>query len=264
MSGRLGFRKFLRISGVDLSRFFRSWSLWSIYRTNRTAFFKQAEASSHIFATGSALPCLWDRMDKGGVARGQYFFQDLMVARWIYERRPVSHIDVGSRVDGFVAHVAVFMKILILDLRDVDSTDPNIEFQKRDIMVDDPKWWDSTESLSCLHALEHFGLGRYGDSIDFEGHVVGFRNMAKMLKLGGVFYFSVPIGAKQRIEFDAHRVFSLPYLLSLIRDNGLMVADFHYVDDKGLLHTSVPVHSDDASLTFNLRNGCGIFELKRS
>jgi hypothetical protein len=29
------------------------------------------------------------------------------------------------------------------------------------------------DSLSCLHALEHFGLGRYGDPIDPRGHEKG-------------------------------------------------------------------------------------------
>lgn len=30
---------------------------------------------------------------------------------------------------------------------------------------------NSTDSLSCLHTLEHFGLGRHGDPIDPEGHI---------------------------------------------------------------------------------------------
>ena len=37
-----------------------------------------------------------------------YFHQDFVVARKIFERNPRLHIDVGSRVDGFVAHVATF------------------------------------------------------------------------------------------------------------------------------------------------------------
>lgn len=62
------------------------------------------------------------------------------------------------------------------------------------------------DSLSCLHALEHFGLGRYGDPIDPQGFVRGLANMARLLKPGGVFYLSTPIGA-ERVEFSANRVF---------------------------------------------------------
>ena len=71
---------------------------------------------------------------------------------------------------------------------------------------------ESTDSLSCLHALEHFGLGRYGDPVDYDGYLKGFDNLYRILKPGGRLYFSVPMGP-QRIEFDAHRVFSMAYLL---------------------------------------------------
>jgi hypothetical protein len=27
------------------------------------------------------------------------------------------------------------------------------------------------DSISSLHAIEHFGLGRYGDTIDVNGHL---------------------------------------------------------------------------------------------
>ncbi|MBV5330073.1 MAG: DUF268 domain-containing protein, partial [Chlorobium sp.] len=47
------------------------------------------------------------------------------------------------------------------------------------------------DSLSCLHALEHFGLGRYGDPIDPHGYADGLRNMVKILRQGGLFYLSV-------------------------------------------------------------------------
>ena len=71
-----------------------------------------------------------------------------------------------------------------------------------------------TDSLSSLNVIEHFGLGRYGDPIDVDGHLKGLQNMHKVLKQGGKFYFSTPIGP-QRIEFNAHRVFSMTYLLQI-------------------------------------------------
>jgi len=62
--------------------------------------------------------------------------------------------------------------------------------------------------------MEHFGLGRYGDPVNYDGYLLGLNNLYQILKIGGKLYFSVPIGP-QRIEFDAHRVFSLSYLLEL-------------------------------------------------
>ena len=78
------------------------------------------------------------------------------------------------------------------------------------------------DSLSCLHALEHFGLGRYGDPIDPLGHAKGITNMATLLKPGGIFYLSVPIG-KERVEFNANRVFDPRTILSLATSNRLVL-----------------------------------------
>lgn len=76
------------------------------------------------------------------------------------------------------------------------------------------------DSLSCLHALEHFGLGRYGDPIDPKGYECGLVNMAGLLRQGGVFYLSVPIGI-DRVEFNAHRVFDPRVIIDLAVKNSL-------------------------------------------
>ncbi|MEO6633725.1 MAG: DUF268 domain-containing protein, partial [Mucilaginibacter sp.] len=67
----------------------------------------------------------------------------------------------------------------------------NIEYLKADMMdVLPDNLVESTDSISCLHALEHFGLGRYGDPICWDGHLRGFANLDKMLQKGGKLYFS--------------------------------------------------------------------------
>ena len=87
------------------------------------------------------------------------------------------------------------------------------------------------DSISALHSIEHFGLGRYGDSIDYYGYLKALDNISKILRSGGKFYFSVPIG-DQRIEFNAHRIFSIKYLLYLF-DERYYLNSFSYVDDFG-------------------------------
>src|SRR6185295_16429483 len=89
----------------------------------------------------------------------------------------------------------------------------NMEFIQADFMEPvRPDLVDYCDSLSCLHALEHFGLGRYGDPVNYDGYRIGLENLYRVVKKGGKFYFSTPIGP-QRIEFNAHRVFSVSYLL---------------------------------------------------
>jgi hypothetical protein len=105
---------------------------------------------------------LGDFSDSVGVVSRHYFHQDLVVAGYIFASNSERHIDVGSRVDGFVAHVASFRVIEVIDVRPLPvTTHSNIQFFKADLMHDVGS--ELTDSLSCLHALEHFGLGRYGD-----------------------------------------------------------------------------------------------------
>src|SRR5688572_7828616 len=61
-------------------------------------------------------PILIDYKSDAGAASGHYFFQDLWAARLIYEARPTRHVDIGSRIDGFVAHVLTFMPVEVIDI----------------------------------------------------------------------------------------------------------------------------------------------------
>lgn len=151
------------------------------------------------------VPCLHDWNEDAGVTGSEYFWQDLLVARMIFEARPERHVDIGSRVDGFVAHVASFRDLEVLDVRPVTARIPGVTFKQADLMKPMEGMAGYCDSLSCLHALEHFGLGRYGDPIDPAGFERGLANLAQLLRKGGVFYLSVPIG-NERVEFNANRV----------------------------------------------------------
>ena len=205
-------------------------------------------------------PLFADRYDNAGVASGHYFHQDLLVARKIFEANPSRHVDVGSRIDGFVAHVASFREIEILDIRLIESKSKNINFKQADLMSEDFNFPEKTPSLSCLHAIEHFGLGRYGDPMDLDGHKKGIKNLSNCLTTGGTLYISTPIG-RPRIEFNAHRVFGISYLLDLFAKHQLSLKYFSYVNDKGELIENADPFSEAGSKNFNLEYGCGIFEL---
>lgn len=71
-------------------------------------------------------PCLDDKYDNAGTWDGHYFYQDLYVAQKIFKKKPVKHVDIGSRIDGFVTHVASFREIELLDIRKMESSIPNI------------------------------------------------------------------------------------------------------------------------------------------
>jgi hypothetical protein len=181
------------------------------------------------------MPCLHDRYEEGGATKNEYFWQDLLVARWIFDANPQRHVDVGSRVDGFVAHVASFRNIEVFDVRPISTQIPGVVFKRADLMCSDglPSSVNGyCDSLSCLHAIEHFGLGRYGDPIDPMGYERGIANMALLLKPGGMFYLSTPIG-RERVEFNANRVFDPSTIIRLAEGHGLALQQLTVIGDGG-------------------------------
>jgi hypothetical protein len=231
------------------------------YLRNLRALRAQQRQHAELFPITQLKPCLHDRYTYAGTTTGHYFHQDLLVARRIHERRPVKHVDVGSRVDGFIAHVATFREIEVFDLRTVEAPVRNVVFRRVDMMSTlAGEYLNYCDSVSCLHALEHFGLGRYGDQIDVHGYAVGLANMTRLLSSGGKLYLSVPIGP-QRIEFDAHRVFSLEYLLRLV--GHFHLDSLSYVDDAGLLHEDIDCARENIAGNLGCTYGCAILELTK-
>lgn len=171
------------------------------------------------------MPCLHDRYEEAGATKSEYFWQDLLVARWIFAAQPVKHVDVGSRVDGFVAHVASFRDCEVFDVRLITAQIPGIKFKQADLMQPDNLPFAKEgycDSLSCLHAIEHFGLGRYGDPINPQGYQCGIANMAKLLQPDGTFYLSTPIG-QERVEFNANWVFDPRNIVRYAETGGMML-----------------------------------------
>ncbi len=180
----------------------------------------------------SLFPCLHDRHEQAGSTATEYFAQDLLVAQKIFRAAPRNHLDIGSRIDGFVAHLASFREITVADIRPNASVIPNVTFTQADLMSPPDSLRAAFDSVSCLHTIEHFGLGRYGDAIDPTGYVSGLSNMAKLVMDGGTFYLSAPVG-RERVEFNAHRVFDPRTLIDVARRNELSIESICFISPKG-------------------------------
>ena len=203
---------------------------------------------------------LSDFHESAGTAHGHYFHQDLLVASYIFQKKPKVHIDIGSRIDGFVAHVASFRAIEIMDIRALPNTGhDNIRFIQANLM-EPGKYCEVADSISCLHAIEHFGLGRYGDPLDPKGYVKGFQNILRLLKPDGDLYISFPICSNPKVQFNEQRIFGPQEILDWAPKQSFVITQFDYIDDDGELHKKTDLNKFDAYL----KNGCGIYTIKKN
>ena len=201
-------------------------------------------------------PILTDMRNSAGNFQGHYFHQDLWAAKRIHSRRPLRHFDIGSRIDGFVAHLLTFMPVTVIDIRPLESSIGGLTFMQDDASVLPTLPDNSVDSLSSLHVAEHFGLGRYTDPVDPEACFRFMGTLVRVLAPGGRLYFSVPVG-RERVEFNAHRVFAPETLLQAFQQ--LELVSFAFVDDKSVLHEDVDPRAMPES-----EMACGLFEFTKA
>ncbi len=189
-------------------------------------------------------PVLTDRSSAPG-SLGEYFWQDLFVAKQIIEQDPKRHIDVGSRIDGFIAHLACVRKVEIMDIRTLKSPIEQVTFTQWDITNPNEHYCGVADCVSCLHTLEHIGLGRYGDAIDPDGWKKGLASLASLLSPDGCLWLSVPCGI-QRVEFNAHRIFSPGTIVETATVHGLILKRLYFLDGNAIMASTDVTNDIDA------------------
>ncbi len=175
-------------------------------------------------------PSLLDFKSNSGNADGHYFWQDLLCAQWIFEANPMKHFDVGSRVDGYIAHLLSFREVTLLDIRPNNLEIPNLKIVIGDAQDALDNYRSAFDSVSSLHSIEHFGLGRYGDNLQIDGHEKGLLNIAACVKVDGFFYVSFPIG-NSKVEFNSQRIIDPLWPLETLSNFELV--DFVLIPWKG-------------------------------
>jgi len=155
-----------------------------------------------------------------------YTYHPAWAARIVARTRPSKHIDISS-ILHFSTLVSAFVPVEFYDYRPAEVRLDNLQCKKGDLMAL-PFADNSVESLSCMHTIEHIGLGRYGDPIDPEADIKAAKELARVLKKGGTFLYVAPIG-RPRIEFNAHRIYSYEQIMGLF--DGLVLQEFSMVPD---------------------------------
>lgn len=201
-------------------------------------------------------PCLGDHLSSAGNTHGHYFLQDLWAAQHVARLMPGRHVDVGSLTIGFVAHVASFTKVEYVDIRPLRCDVPNL-FWKEGSITSLPYSTDSVASLSCLHVIEHLGLGRYGDNIDNDAWRKGLKELQRVLAPGGQLLIGTPCG-RPRVQFNAHRVFDPSHITTEVPDLNLL--EFCLIESDSAIRWQKDADLNSAK---SLEYGCGLFRFTK-
>ena len=183
-----------------------------------------------------------------------YFHQAGWAARHIGERRPRTHYDIGGQAI-FLAVLTGIADVVGVELRPLTNRMPHMLNVAGDLLA--LPFADRTvSSLTCLHTIEHVGLGRYGDRLDPSGTEKAAAELARVLAPDGALYVTLPIGRVTRTEFNGHRVHSVDHVLAMF--DSLAVFDFAVVDDAGEF-----LPHQNPSDEWDLHYGLGLFAFGR-
>lgn len=233
----------------------RRWRGLPYFMRNAARYARLHEGGSFALQPSELHYTSYERFAAAGSAHGHYFHQDLWAARRLFDAGVREHVDVGSRLDGFVAHVLPFARTTYVDLRPLDLAIAGLDTRQGSIL-DLPFASDSVRSLSCLHVIEHIGLGRYGDDVDPDGYLRAARELARVVAPGGTLLLGTPVG-RERLCFDAHRVFHPRTIVAAFPD--LTLEHFALIDDAG----SGVAENADFDRAASCEYGCGLFVFRK-
>lgn len=183
-----------------------------------------------------------------------YIYHPAWAARIIKRNSPAKHIDISSTLH-FCTLLSAFIPTEFYDFRPAKLNLDNLSSASADL-TNLFFASNSVDSISCMHTIEHIGLGRYGDPIDPEGDIKAIRELQRVTAKDGSLFFVTPVG-KPRIQFNAHRIYSYEMIYDLFA--GFELKDFSLITDNNEF-----IRNADPALVKEQSYGCGCFYFKKN
>lgn len=160
----------------------------------------------------------------------QYIYHTSWAFKTVLKIKPEIHTDISSSL-YFIGMLSVIQKTNFFDYRPAPLVLDNLKCGFADL-TNLPFDSDSIESLSCMHVIEHIGLGRYGDTLDYNGDIKAISELKRVVKKGGNLLFVVPIGNIPKIIFNLHRIYTHEQIISYFEDFDLKEFNLIPEDEK--------------------------------
>ncbi|TNC06816.1 DUF268 domain-containing protein [Methylobacterium terricola] len=188
----------------------------------------------------------------------QYIYHTAWAARCLSRIKPAFHVDFSS-ILYFTAIISAFFPVKYYDFRKSLLSLDAVTTGSVDLVSADKIKTGSLSSISCMHVVEHIGLGRYGDPIDYDGDLKAIRELQRIVAPGGDFLFVAPVGANGLIQFNANRIYNY---YEIRRE---LTKGFHLIEEAlipgGWEHGLV--YQPSESLIDSQFHACGCFWLKK-
>ncbi|CAA6606257.1 conserved hypothetical protein [Rhodospirillaceae bacterium LM-1] len=184
----------------------------------------------------------------------QYIYHTAWAARVLYRTKPARHVDISSQL-WFSTMVSAFVPTEFYDYRPPAVQLDNLKVGFADLRSL-PFPSGSIVSLSCMHVVEHVGLGRYGDPLDYDGDLKAIEELKRVLKPGGQLLFVVPL-SEPRIVFNAHRYYHPNQILQAFEGYALEEFGMIFDDQTFFLFRSTDIQFRQQ------QDGCGCFLFRK-
>jgi SAM-dependent methyltransferase len=201
-------------------------------------------------------PCLEDRTATTGFDR-HYIYHPAWAARIIANNKPSEHTDISSTLN-FCAILSAFVPVRFYDYRPPDLRLDKLRCGSADLLKL-PFSNGSIASLSCMHVVEHIGLGRYGEPLDPDGDLKAMKELRRVLAPGGSLYLVVPVGIP-RICYNAHRIYSFRQVREVFND--LELKEFTLIPDDPI--QGGLIQNPPETIVAAQKYGCGCFWFRRN
>ncbi|MBC7981512.1 DUF268 domain-containing protein [Candidatus Parcubacteria bacterium] len=185
-----------------------------------------------------------------------YIYHPAWAARVLSKLKPTKHVDISSTLH-FCSIVSAFVPVEFYDYRPALLQLSQLHSQSADLtklLFKD----DELESVSCMHTVEHIGLGRYGDPLDPLGDVKAMKELQRVVKKGGSLLFVTPVG-RPKIAFNGHRIYSFEMIIESF--DTLELKEFSLIPDNAM---EIGMINDcDPSIVKEQEYGCGCFWFRK-